>query len=149
MFRLTNPYISSVQSSIHFGRIFPIPICLQIGEKGSILFNTPPINQKLRIKLPDWSKNETLKAEAVDFNDPFYRNGDNLIDDKWPCRLKGSNTPKFNQSELDTHFIGQSEPKKTPPVKRSVDTKPNHVKLKHESKVPRITKVTNPKKAIE
>lgn len=65
----------------------------------------------------------------MDFNDPFYRNGDNLKDDMWPCRLKESNIPKFSQS-----IDNKMQPKKIPSVKRSVDTKSNQVKLKRKPK---------------
>lgn len=71
----------------------------------------------------------------MDFNDPFYRNGDNLKDDMWPCRLKESNIPKFSQSKHSSHFIdNKMQPEKIPSVKRSVDTKSNQVKLKRKPK---------------
>lgn len=81
-----------------------IKICLQIGDKGTILFDTPSYNEKLRINLPEWSKGLPLKAEAVDLNDPFYQNGDNLKNSMWPCRLKDSNVPAFNRT---THIVNK------------------------------------------
>lgn len=110
------------------------------------MFNTPPPNQKLRINLPEWSKGLPLKAEAVDFNDPFYRNGDNLKDDMWPCRLKDSNIPKFSQSELSTHFIDESQPEKILSVKGNTNTQPTENELPKKSKLYRIPKMMNRKK---
>lgn len=119
-------------------------ICLQIGDKGSILFNTPPQNQKLRINLPEWSKGLPLRAEAVDFTDPFYRNGDNLKDERWPCRLKGSNIPNVRQRKIGTNSIDKSQLKKTPSTKRSIDLKQTQAKLiSHKLKIHRNLKTVN------
>lgn len=62
--------------------------------------------------MPEWSKGLPLKAETVNFNDPFYRNGDNLKDEMWPCRLKGSKIPKITQKKLPTHFIKKAQLKR-------------------------------------
>lgn len=82
----------------------------------------------------------------MDFNDPFYRNGDNLKDDMWPCRLKESNIPKISQSKLGTHFIDKLQPKETPSAKQTADTKPTQVKLKRKPRTRHDLKVVNRKK---
>lgn len=127
-------------SLTHFGPTSTTTICLQIGDKGTILFNTPAHNQKLRINLPEWSKGLPLKAEAVDFADPFYRNGDNLKDVMWPCCLKESSLPIHRQNKISTNAIDKSQFKEAPPMKRRTDLKRAQVQLTHDGKLHRNLK---------
>lgn len=81
----------------------------------------------------------------MDFNDPFYKNGDNLKDENWPCRLKESKIPRFKRNKMNKHLMKKSQFKKTPPIKQNVDLTPNRVKLTHTLKTHRNSKTVNRK----
>lgn len=74
----------------------------------------------------------------MDFNDPFYRNGDNLKDPMWPCHLKGSKIPQISQNKISKrNFVDKSPSKKTTPTKHVEANKKStqtdvlkHLKLK-------------------
>lgn len=79
----------------------------------------------------------------MDFTDPFYRNGDNLKDEMWPCRLKGSNLPNFKRNKIGTNSIDKSQLKKTPSRKRTIDLKQTQTKLIHKLKTRRNLNAVN------
>lgn len=79
----------------------------------------------------------------MDFTDPFYRNGDNLKNEMWPCRLKGSNLPNFRQNKIGKNSIDKSQLRKTPSTNRSTNLKPTQTKLIHKLKVRRNLKTVN------
>lgn len=76
-----------------------IPLCLQIGEIGTVLLDVPDVDQTIRISLRDRYKGLPLKAERL--NEDFKRND---RDRMWPCVLTGSNQPTEVQNQNDIQF---------------------------------------------
>lgn len=79
--------------------ILAIPLCLQIGEVGTVLLNVPDVDQTIRVSLRDRYAGLPLKAERLSEN--FKRNDK---DKMWPCVLTGSKQPTGEQNQNDSQL---------------------------------------------
>lgn len=90
------------------GVIFGIPLCLQIGELGTVLLNVPDVDQTIRVSLRDRYKGLPLKAERLSEN---FKPND--MDKMWPCVLTGSNQPTGEKNQ-NNHRFDHAQPDHVP-----------------------------------
>lgn len=69
-----------------------IPVCLQIGNVRTIMFDIPIRSEKTKItiKLPKEYEGLPLKMERIEKNHPAYLNSNIKSDNMWPCHLSGT-----------------------------------------------------------
>lgn len=82
-----------------------MPICLQIGDVRSLLFEVPKYGETLRISLPECYRGLPLKAEPLDANQTAYNDPNVKLDDMWPCVLTRSNSENATKIEVNTKIL--------------------------------------------
>lgn len=81
-----------------------MPVCLQIGNIRTVLFDVPDTGKTMRITLPELYKGLPLKAEPVDINHSAYENPKIPLNDVWPCILTESNTENENNTQIKSEI---------------------------------------------
>lgn len=97
-----NVCVFRFQSLSFFKATLEMPVCLQIGDARTVLFDTPINGTTMRISLPECYRGLPLKAQPFDANEAAYKNPNIKLDDLWPCILTGSDEGIAKLNELNT-----------------------------------------------